>query len=116
VTIPSVCWQCDECRLKAKRKHKERERRRRKALKRAAVSEPYTLAGIAERDGYRCGLCRRKVTMGLPPNHPRAPTIDHIVPLSISRDDTRTNVQLAHRDCNMAKCARDGGQQLLLIG
>lgn len=95
------------------------ERTRRKNRKRrhdGIISEPYTVAGIAERDGYRCGVCRRKVDMGLSGLHPRGPTIDHIVPLVISRDDTRTNVQLAHRDCNMAKWARDGGQQLLLIG
>jgi 5-methylcytosine-specific restriction endonuclease McrA len=44
------------------------------------------------------------------------PTIDHIVPLSISRDDTRTNVHLAHWLCNGRKTNRGGGEQLLLIG
>lgn len=80
------------------------------------ISEPYTLAEIAERDGYRCGLCRRKVNMALRHPHPRSPTIDHIEPLSISNDDTRRNVQLAHRRCNVAKNVRAVGEQLALIG
>lgn len=92
---------------------------RRKNVKRRAddiISEPYTLAEIARRDGLRCGLCHRKVDMRLSGLHPKGPTIDHIIPLSISRDDTRRNVQLAHRACNVAKHTRAVGEQLLLIG
>jgi 5-methylcytosine-specific restriction endonuclease McrA len=95
------------------------ERWRRKNRKRRGpdiISEPYTLAEIAARDGYRCGLCRRKVNMALKNPHPQAPTIDHVIPLSISRDDTRVNVQLAHRGCNVAKGVRAVGEQLALIG
>lgn len=97
----------------------ELERARRKNRKRryvGIVHEPYTLAQIAERDGFRCGLCRRKVDMRLKNPHPMAPTIDHIIPLIFSMDDTRVNVQLAHRSCNTAKGARCGGEQLALIG
>ena len=47
--------------------------------------------------------------------HPSAPTIDHIVPWSISKDDTRANVQLAHFICNSRKWTR-GSQQLALFG
>lgn len=47
--------------------------------------------------------------------HPKAPTIDHVVPVSEGGDDTRTNVQLACFRCNSAKGAR-GSQQLALIG
>jgi len=48
--------------------------------------------------------------------HPKAPTIDHIVPLAQGGDDTRDNVQLAHFECNWRK--RDAGEseQLRLIG
>jgi 5-methylcytosine-specific restriction endonuclease McrA len=48
--------------------------------------------------------------------HPKAPTIDHIVPWSVSKDDSRANVQLAHFLCNSLKSAGGGGEQLLLIG
>lgn len=77
---------------------------------------PYTLAEIARRDGYRCGLCRRKVDMSLSGMERQGPTIDHIVPLSVSKDDRRTNVQLAHRACNIRKHNRVGDVQLMLIG
>lgn len=80
------------------------------------MSEPYTLAEVAERDGDRCGLCGRKVDMRRRNPHPLAPTIDHVLPISRGGDDTRANVQLAHRACNIAKGARGGGEQLALIG
>ena len=78
--------------------------------------EPYTLAEIARRDGYRCGLCHGKVDMSLNGMVRDGPTIDHVVPLSLSRDDRRSNVQLAHRFCNLSKGARAGNVQLALAG
>jgi 5-methylcytosine-specific restriction endonuclease McrA len=99
-------------------RRQQRDRLKRKNSQRYTnlVSEPYTLAEIAARDRYRCGLCRRKVNMRLSGSDPQGPTIDHVIPLLISRDDTRANVQLAHRTCNIAKGARSGGEQLALIG
>jgi len=47
--------------------------------------------------------------------HPKAPTIDHIVPLSAGGDDTKANVQLAHFSCNTRKNV-GGSQQLRIIG
>ena len=91
-------------------------RRRRRALRMGSIIERYTLAEIAERDGFRCGLCGNRVNMRLPVPHPKAATIDHVVPLSISRDDTRANVQLAHFLCNSIKGDRGGLEQLALIG
>lgn len=62
---------------------------------------PYTLAEIAGRDGYCCGPCGERVDVSLSGMDRLGPTIDHIVPLSVSRDDRRSNVQLAHRFCNL---------------
>jgi 5-methylcytosine-specific restriction endonuclease McrA len=53
--------------------------------------------------------------MGQRVPHPKAPTIDHIVPVSEGGDDTRANVQLACFRCNSVKGPR-GSQQLALIG
>lgn len=89
--------------------------RRRRAAKRGGVSEPYTLAEIAARDRVRCGLCGGRVAMKQKVPHPKAPTIDHIIPVFEGGDDTRANVQLAHFRCNSVKGAR-GCQQLALIG
>jgi 5-methylcytosine-specific restriction endonuclease McrA len=54
--------------------------------------------------------------MTLPYQHLEAPTVDHIVPLDAGGDDTRANVQLAHRRCNSQKGNRGGGEQLRLVG
>lgn len=88
-----------------------------RAARKLVPSEPYTLAEIAERDAFRCGLCRRKVRMDLAGRHPRSPSIDHVVPLSLGGDDTRANVQLAHLGCNVKKGNRVlTAEQLRLVG
>lgn len=80
------------------------------------TTEPYTLAQIAARDRFMCGLCHKRVAMTKTVPHPKAPTIDHIVPWSVSHDDTRGNVQLAHFVCNSSKGARGGVWQAALFG
>jgi HNH endonuclease len=107
---------CDSCREQADAEARRRARRRRKARQRGARTEPYTLAYIAKRDRYRCGLCRKRVAMTKPVPHPKAPTIDHIIPLDAGGDDVKANVQLAHFICNSMKGNRGGGEQLLLVG
>jgi len=89
--------------------------RRRRARRRGGQAERYTLAEIASRDRWRCGLCHRRVQPDLDYLDPSSATIDHVVPLSVGGDDTRANVQLAHRACNIRKHNR-GSQQLALIG
>lgn len=106
---------CDDCKRAGEVRSRAQAKRRRRARKRGAVSEPYTLAEIALRDGNRCGICRRKVRMKRAVPDPKAPTIDHIVPLGDGGDDTRVNVQLACFLCNSIKGA-GGVQQLALIG
>lgn len=94
----------------------QRTNRARRARLEQVESEPYSTDEIAERDGFRCGLCRRKVNMALRRPNPRSASIDHIVPLSKGGDDTRTNVQLAHLDCNVRKNNAMDFAQPLLIG
>lgn len=106
---------CDECLRQHRIERKKQEKRRRRAAKRGGLSEPYTLAEIAARDRSRCALCGGRVAMQQVVPHPKAPTIDHVVPVSEGGDDTRANVQLAHFRCNSVKGAR-GSQQLALIG
>jgi hypothetical protein len=100
----------------AKQERVRAQDRRKRARRRGVRSEPYTLAEIARRDRYRCGLCRKRVAMTKSHPHPKAPTIDHIVPLSCGGDDTKANVQLAHLLCNLRKHNRGGNEQLRLIG
>ena len=94
----------------------ERSERARRARKAAVQSERYTLAEIAARDGFRCGLCRRKVDMARKHPDPRSPSVDHIVPLALGGDDLKINVALACLRCNLSKQHRVTYAQPLLFG
>lgn len=90
---------------------------RRRALKKAAeTGDPVRRDDIAARDGYRCGLCAKRVDMTKPWPHPLSPSLDHIIPLTRGGAHDPSNVQLAHLRCNTAKGNRGGGEQLMLIG
>ncbi len=82
------------------------DKHRRRAAKKAG--ERFTLYEIAERDGWRCHLCGRKVKRG-------AASLDHLIPISAGGEHVRSNVALAHHRCNSLRSDR-GAAQLLLIG
>lgn len=88
----------------------------RKHLKRAAAGgESFTLRQIAERDGWRCHLCGRKVPDRTYEARDKDPTLDHLVPVSDGGTHTRDNVALAHNRCNWERNV--GGEvQLRLVG
>lgn len=104
VTCSSVCW-----------KERRREHHRRKNRKRRLNRVPgaYSLAYIAERDGYGCHLCGEKVDMSR--KDVWGPSVDHLVPISAGGEDCKANVALAHRICNSRR-ADKGEAQLLLFG
>jgi hypothetical protein len=110
VAVPAHRHKCDACRDSSRRARKLYERRRRHVH-----AEPYTLAEIATRDKFTCGLCYKRVLMDKVVPHPKAPTIDHLIPLSDWGDDVPANVQLAHFICNSIRGA-GGTVQLALIG
>jgi 5-methylcytosine-specific restriction endonuclease McrA len=68
---------------------------------------------VFKRDGYRCQLCGIK-TRGMVPN-PKAPTVDHIVPLAHGGDHSFLNVQCACFACNSRKGASAANDQLRLV-
>lgn len=71
---------------------------------------------VFERDGWRCHMCKRKTPKGLRGSYaPRAPELDHIVPLSMGGTHTWGNVACSCRQCNQDKGARPLGQLLLGI-
>lgn len=79
-----------------------------------------TLVGyLVERDGSKCGICRRKVDVALP-SGPRGdgdgPSIDHIVPRSQGGSDDLANLRLTHWRCNRARRTAGGNEQLALVG
>lgn len=88
----------------------------RRARKRAAFVEHIDPAVVFERDGWRCQLCGDDVSRDVDPRHPKAPSVDHIVPLARGGLHEYTNVQCAHYGCNSSKRDRDQAAQLALFG
>lgn len=84
--------------------------------KRGAFVETVVPTAIFERDGWRCHICRRKITPTRQWPHPRSATLDHLVPLSRGGTHEPANVATACLSCNSAKGNRGGNEQLLLIG
>lgn len=81
---------------------------RRVARLRELPNEEFTHLEIFERDNWTCQICNREVPRDLDDlYHPDYPQLDHIVPLSYTGPDNpghvRSNVQLAHRLCNIRK-------------
>jgi hypothetical protein len=89
---------------------------RREALKKGAFVADVDRTVIFERDGWKCGLCHKRVDKRIAHPHPKSPSLDHIIPLSDGGTHEPANVQLAHLGCNSAKSNRGGGEQLLLLG
>lgn len=106
--IPENRRRCDDCLAASERSARKLAKVRRRARCRYVEHEPYTLAEIARRDQYRCGICGGAVAMAEQVPSLDAPTIDHILPLAAGGTDTPTNVQLAHFLCNSRKGARVG--------
>lgn len=93
------------------------ENRRRDAWKRAGRVgrvRGFTLRQVAERDGWRCHLCGKRVLDRPFRNRDGDPTEDHLVPLSRGGSDSFENVRLAHFRCNTDRGV-GGAVQLLLI-
>ena len=87
-------WNCRACRTPAKRANDIRRRR----AKAATQVDVVDINVVAQRDGWCCGICGKRVT--------RATwSLDHIVPLSKGGGHTYENVVLAHLACNVKRGA-----------
>jgi 5-methylcytosine-specific restriction endonuclease McrA len=94
---PQTRFCCVTCKTRNKdRIHTQRRDKRIKAGPRERIDLPV----LAIRDGWRCHLCKRKVTR-------KTWSVDHLVPLSHGGTHTYDNVALAHHRCNALR--RDGG-------
>ncbi|WP_238346266.1 HNH endonuclease [Luteimonas saliphila] len=66
---------------------------------------------VFERDKWACHLCGRKTPARLRGScDPRAPEIDHVLPLAAGGTHTWGNVKCACRECNGRKSDRPLGQ------
>lgn len=88
---------------------------RRRAVIKSAVAEIFPASEIFERGGWRCQICRKKVSRSSKWPHPKSPSLDHIIPISKGGKHIRSNVQCVHFTCNSKKGNR-GADQLLLFG
>lgn len=92
-----------------------RKNQRMHLLRASASGELFTLREVAERDGWRCHLCRQKVPDREYRARDRDPTLDHLIPVSAGGAHTLDNVALAHNRCNWERSTA-GEVQLRLVG
>lgn len=71
---------------------------------------------VLRRDGWRCMICRRTIPRHLAVPHPKAGTVDHVIPQSQGGTHDTANLRAAHMGCNSARNNRGGNEQLALIG
>lgn len=86
----------------------------RRARERNAFVEKVDPLRVFESDGYRCHLCKRMTLKGKTVPHPRAPTVDHVIPLAAEGKHEPRNCRTACFLCNSTKSHHGGGQLLLL--
>ena len=91
---------------------------KRRAKKRSAFVETVDTKMIFEREGGRCRICTRKLSLETKWPNPLFASTDHIVPLSVGGEHSYKNTQLACLECNMKKGNRTvpGGEQLFMFG
>lgn len=106
---PAAAWCSNRCGRKAGRAI-------RRAVERGAFVEHVSPEAIFKRDKWTCKLCGKRVARTKVVPHPKAPVLDHIVPLAKGGKHERSNVQCAHFMCNSMKGDRAAGDQLLLFG
>jgi len=106
------------CSLVCRKRSSGRIRRKSERARLRLVSvEPVNPTKVFERDGWRCQCCRKPTPRDKRGTyHPRAPELDHIIPLSKGGEHSYRNTQLLCRACNAAKSDSDQGQQLRLFG
>jgi hypothetical protein len=86
-------WCSDRCLTKAI-SNQDNHRRRGAYGKRKL----FTLKEIGDRDGWVCHLCTSDVDPDAKGR--QAPTMDHLIPVSLNGKHTMSNVRLAHMICN----------------
>lgn len=108
---------CDACSAARAAVSKKRLRRtakaRRRAQKKSVAYETVRPHEVFSRDAYRCGICGKRCHSNACVPHPRAPTLDHIVPLAKGGEHTMRNVQCACFRCNSDKQDKSGSQMRL---
>ncbi|MGV5046877.1 HNH endonuclease [Rhodococcus pyridinivorans] len=104
-----------ECYKAHQREQKHASEHRRRARKKAAFVANVYRKKVFEADGYRCHICKKKTDKTKQAPHPKAPTIDHLTPLSLGGTHEPANCRTACFMCNAMKSDRLAGDQLMLL-
>lgn len=89
--------------------HRKSETHRSRARRYGVPYEPVNVRGVFASDQWICKLCDKPVDRCLTYPDPMSASLDHVQPLSCGGGHTRSNVQLAHLACNIAKGAQWDG-------
>lgn len=89
--------------------------RRRARKKGTATGGPIRRTEIGERDGWRCGICRKRVDPGLLYPDLMSPSLDHVIPLSLGGPHVAANVRITHLTCNNLRGNKVSNEQLALV-
>lgn len=94
----------------------KRAGRRRWKVKADRLVAPSVRRYVYRRDRWMCQACHTRVAWTKVVPHPRAPTIDHIIPQSEGGDHNPANLRTTHFKCNWERGNRGGDEQLALVG
>ena len=97
----------EQCRKRVKRiKHElQKNERLKRARSNGQFDADIDIYKLIERDGGCCYLCGDDVLFSYNFNHPKYPTIEHVVPISKGGTHSWDNVKVACRECNTYKSA-----------
>lgn len=101
-----------ECQKRAS--DRVRSKTRRAVTRGASAVESVDPSVVFARDGWTCQICGAKTLKSKRGSfHPRAPELDHILPLSLGGPHSYLNTQCACRSCNARKGSKAYGQLML---
>ena len=89
----------------AKQQHQISKRSRRHAIRIHRV-EHVSLLKMLEQQRWTCPLCNQKISKEIKYPDMMAPSIDHIVPVSLGGEHSYANCQAVHLACNIMKGAK----------
>jgi 5-methylcytosine-specific restriction endonuclease McrA len=127
--IAGTCIICDEsfvskykdvtCSAECQAANKANGRRNRDFNRRGRKSKAFVATvhrdKVFEWDGYRCHLCGGMTDRTKTVPHPKAPTVDHVIPLASGGTHEPTNCRTACFLCNVVKQNQGGGEQHVLF-
>jgi 5-methylcytosine-specific restriction endonuclease McrA len=106
---------CICCKTDRELQAKRTSRLTRKMRQRCQTVESVNPLKVFDRDKWTCQLCKKKTPKALRGSlDPRAPELDHIMPVSLGGEHSYRNTQCSCRACNGSKSNRPLGQMLLI--